>query len=77
MKKTLLLAALPVLALAGCGSAPPLFTSDGRPTTHLSCNSGGWADCDRQAQVACGSTGYDVLQRDDSAGRDLYVACRR
>lgn len=77
MKRTLLGAALAAGALSACSSAPPLFTDDGRPTTHLSCTSAGWADCERQARVACGSAGYDVLQRIDQGSRELYVACRR
>lgn len=76
MKK---MALLGILALAGCSSAPPLFTKDGRATIQVQCPGGdaGWAECDRRAQVACGSGGYDVLNRTDSSQRSMYIACRK
>lgn len=69
---------LSTLTLAGCGSAPPLFTADGRPTMQVSCNGGDWSECERRARVACGDGGYDELTRSvTSDQRTLYLACRR
>lgn len=74
MKK---IALLGMLALAGCSSAPPLFTSDGRATMQMQCTGGAdWSECERRAQVACGSGGYDVLSRATSP-RSMYIACHR
>ncbi|MCY0389053.1 hypothetical protein OVY01_18020 [Robbsia sp. Bb-Pol-6] len=68
-----------LLVLAGCSSAPPLFTADGRPTMQVSCNGGGdWSECERRAKVACGDGGYDELTRSiKSDQQTLYLACRR
>ena len=77
MKK---IALLGLLALAGCSSAPPLFTSDGRSTIQISCqsNGNGYAERDHRAQDACGSGGFDVLDRSDSGDqRSVYIACRK
>jgi len=76
MKK---IALLGIVALAGCSSAPPLFTPDGRATMQVQCTGGSdWSECERRAQVACGSGGYDVLNRtDSSSNRSMYIACRK
>lgn len=79
-RSTAALAALLAAALlAGCGSAPTLFTPDGRATSLVSCpNSGGdYDECANQAQALCGANGYDILRRDSQgANRSLLIACR-
>ncbi|MGI4981868.1 MAG: hypothetical protein ACRYGL_00775 [Janthinobacterium lividum] len=74
-----ILCGIGLLLLAGCGSAPPLFTADGRPTMQVGCNGGGdWSECERRAQVACGEGGYEELTRSVNSGQQtLYLACRR
>ncbi len=71
--------ALVVLLLAGCSSAPSLFTSDGRPTQRIQCSgANSWNDCFAQADALCGDAGYDVVARSDSdAPRSVLIACRR
>jgi hypothetical protein len=68
-----------VFLLGACSSAPPLFTSDGRATTQVSCSSGNnWAECDRRAQVICGAGGYDLLSHSETDNqRTAYIACRK
>ena len=75
MKK---LALLGIFALSACSSAPPLFTSDGRSTLQIDCSGGsGFGECQRRAQVACGSGGVDVLSQSDSSTRTMVIACRK
>jgi hypothetical protein len=72
-------AVLAVAVLAGCSSAPTLFTPDGRSTSLISCSDApGDADqCVNQAKALCGAGGYDVLRRDNNGtSRSLLIACR-
>jgi hypothetical protein len=74
-----LAAPLAAALLAGCSSAPTLFTPDGRATSQVSCQtpSGDYDECANQAQALCGTNGYDVLRRDSQgANRSLLIACR-
>ncbi|BAN24726.1 hypothetical protein [Caballeronia insecticola] len=66
-----------VWALAGCSSAPPLFSADGRPTQQVQCPAyGGWRNCTDNAKVLCPS-GYDVLdQSTENNQNSLLVACK-
>jgi len=70
---------LAVLMLAGCSSAPSLFTTDGRPTQRIACDgTSSWNDCFAQADSLCGTGGYDVVARSNSdAPRSVLIACRR
>ncbi|WP_232470925.1 hypothetical protein [Caballeronia hypogeia] len=65
------------LSLAGCSSAPPLFSADGRPTQQIQCPAyGGWRNCTDNAKVQCPS-GYDVLdQSTENNQNTLLVACK-
>jgi hypothetical protein len=69
--------ALIVQALAGCSSSPPLFSSDGRPTTLIQCPAaGGWSLCQQNARVTCPG-GYDVLEQTTDSGQNgLLIACK-
>lgn len=74
------IAALAVLTMGGlgaCSSAPPLFTNDGRPTQQITCNSGGWAECQRRATVACGDGGYDTLNQSSGDQNTMVIACKQ
>ncbi|MFM0322037.1 hypothetical protein [Caballeronia glebae] len=64
-------------ALAGCSSAPPLFSADGRPTQQIQCPAyGGWKNCADNAKVLC-PAGYDVLdQSTENNQNSLLVACK-
>ncbi|SAL75796.1 hypothetical protein AWB71_05095 [Caballeronia peredens] len=64
-------------ALAGCSSAPPLFSADGRPTQQVQCPAyGGWRNCTDNAKVLCPG-GYDVLdQTTENNQNSLLVACK-
>lgn len=64
-------------ALAGCSSAPPLFSSDGRPTQQIQCPAyEGWRNCTDNAKALCPS-GYDVLdQSTDNNQNSMLVACK-
>jgi hypothetical protein len=67
------------VGLAGCGSGPALFTSDGRPTQRVMCGAqdSAWQDCFAQAQAQCGGHDYDVVSRSsDGAPRSILIACR-
>jgi hypothetical protein len=67
-----------LLALAGCSSAPPLFSADGRPTTLIQCPSnGGWSLCTQNARVTCQGGSYDVLEQSADNGQNgLLIACK-
>jgi hypothetical protein len=75
------LALVPLLAalsaLSACSSAPPLFSSDGRPTSMINCPaSGGWSNCQENARAMCAGS-YDVLdQSTDNGQNGLLIACR-
>ncbi|WP_250440826.1 hypothetical protein [Caballeronia sp. AZ1_KS37] len=64
-------------ALAGCSSAPPLFSADGRPTQQIQCPAyGGWRNCTDNAKALC-PNGYDVLgQSTENNQNSLLVACK-
>jgi hypothetical protein len=64
-------------ALAGCSSAPPLFSADGRPTQLVQCPAyGGWRLCTDNAKVACPG-GYDVLEQSSADNQNgLLIACK-
>lgn len=64
-------------ALAGCSSAPPLFSADGRPTQQIQCPAyGGWRDCMDNAKAQCPS-GYDMLQQSTESNQNtLLIACK-
>ena len=66
-----------MLALSACSSAPPLFSSDGRPTSMIECPvSGGWSNCEENARAQCGGS-YDVLdQTTDNGQNGLLIACK-
>ncbi|WP_235007708.1 hypothetical protein [Caballeronia humi] len=67
-----------VSALAGCSSAPPLFSSDGRPTTLIQCPAyGGWTLCQQNARATCQGASYDVLEQSTDNGQNgLLIACK-
>jgi hypothetical protein len=75
------LALLPLAAaasvLSACSSAPPLFSSDGRPTSMIQCpTNGGWSNCQQNARALC-SGSYDVFdQSSDNGQNSLLIACR-
>lgn len=64
-------------ALAGCSSAPPLFSADGRPTQMVQCPAyGGWRLCTDNARVSCPG-GYDVLDQSSADNQNsLLIACK-
>ncbi len=64
-------------ALAGCSSAPPLFSTDGRPTQQIQCPTySGWSNCTDNAKALCPS-GYDVLgQSTENNQNALLIACK-
>lgn len=62
-------------ALAACSSSPPLFLSDGRPTTLVQCPEGS-DSCAQQARVACGGQQFDVVRQSSENGTlSLIYAC--
>jgi hypothetical protein len=64
-----------VAGLAACSSSPPLFLSDGRPTTLVQCPEGS-DSCAQQARVACGGQQFDVVrQSSDNGTLSLIYAC--
>jgi hypothetical protein len=74
---TLLPLAAAVSVLSACSSAPPLFSSDGRPTSMIQCpTNGGWSNCQQNARALC-SGSYDVLDQSSNNGQNsLLIACR-
>ena len=64
-------------ALAGCGSSPPLFTPDGRPTTLVQCPAAGpWDTCRQDARGICQSD-FDVIRQTTGKGmNNLFFACK-
>jgi len=61
-------------ALAGCSSSPPLFLSDGRPTTLVQCQEGS-DSCVQQARANCGGP-FDVVRQSSKNGTvSLIYAC--
>ena len=60
-----LLAATLVLALAGCTSAKPLMTPDGRRGYTVDCSERllTWEDCFEQADELCKGRNYNVFTR--------------
>jgi hypothetical protein len=64
--------------LSACSSAPPLFSSDGRPTSLIQCPSnGGWSNCQENARAMCAGGNYDVLgQSTDNGKNGLLIACK-
>lgn len=71
------LAVLFTTSLAACSSAPPLFSSDGRPTTLIQCPAaGGWSLCQQNARATCAGS-YDVLDQTDANGQyGILIACK-
>lgn len=67
-----------VALLAGCSSGPPLFLSDGRPTTQVDCSgTGSWNSCEQQARARCGGGAFDALGRSiEGQTRTLVFACQ-
>lgn len=64
-------------SLAGCGGGAPLFTSDGRPTTQVSCAAGGpWDTCFENARGICGGDVDTIQQSVDNGSRKLLFACK-
>jgi hypothetical protein len=63
--------------LSACSSAPPLFSSDGRPTNMIRCPAnGGWSNCQQNARALCAGS-YDVLdQSSDNGQNNLLIACK-
>jgi hypothetical protein len=61
-------------ALAGCSSSPPLFLSDGRPTTLVQCPEGS-DSCAQQARASCGGQFETVRQSRDNGTLSLIYAC--
>jgi hypothetical protein len=63
--------------LSACSSAPPLFSSDGRPTNMIQCPAnGGWSNCQQNARALCAGS-YDVLdQSSDNGQNNLLIACK-
>ena len=63
--------------LSACSSAPPLFSSDGRPTSMIQCpTTGGWSNCQENARAMCGGS-YDVLDQGSENGQNsLLIACK-
>jgi hypothetical protein len=70
------LAVLGLSLLGACSSSPPLFLSDGRPTTQIQCPDGAQA-CSQQAQASCGGAFDVVRQSTDNGVYNLIYACRR
>jgi hypothetical protein len=66
-----------LLVLSACSSAPPLFSSDGRPTSMIQCpTSGGWSNCQQNARAMCAGS-YDVLDQTSENGQNgLLIACK-
>ncbi|CAH2775872.1 MAG: FIG00453500: hypothetical protein [uncultured Paraburkholderia sp.] len=62
-------------ALSACSSAPPLFLSDGRPTTLVQCREGS-DSCSQQASAACGGPFDVVRQSSEGSTLNLIYACR-
>jgi hypothetical protein len=67
-----------VSALSACSSSPPLFSSDGRPTSLIQCPAeGGWRNCEENARAMCAGGNYDVLRQSTDNGRNgLLIACK-
>lgn len=62
-------------SVAGCSSSPPLFLSDGRPTTLVQCPEGS-DSCVQQARAACGGTQFDTVRQSTENGTlSLIYAC--
>lgn len=60
--------------LSACSSSPPLFLSDGRPTTLVQCPEGS-DSCVQQARVSCGGQ-FDVVRQSSENGTlSLIYAC--
>jgi hypothetical protein len=53
------------VALAGCTSAQPIMTPDGRPGYTIECSERllSWEDCFERADEICGGRNYDVFTR--------------
>lgn len=65
--------ALLALLLAGCTTASPTFTADGKPGHAITCSgtANSWASCYQKAGEICGSSGYTVQ---DKSGDQGFVA---
>jgi hypothetical protein len=63
-------------ALAGCGSSPPLFSPDGRPTTQVQCSTAAGDACEQQARGMCGGAFDVVRQTTEKSVRNLLFACK-
>ncbi|WJF92168.1 hypothetical protein QS306_17195 [Paraburkholderia bonniea] len=62
--------------MAACSSGPPLFLSDGRPTTQVQCT-GSFASCEQQARANCDGA-FDVVRRStDNGTLALLYACQK
>jgi hypothetical protein len=68
---------LAVVSLSACSSAPPLFSSDGRPTTLIQCPAaGGLQLCQENARATCAGD-YDVIEQSSENGLNgLLIACK-
>ena len=74
-RSSVMLAVGAIVALGGCSSSPPLFLSDGRPTTLVQCPAGS-DSCVQQASAACNGA-FDLVQQTTQGGTlNLIYACR-
>jgi len=69
-------AGIALAALAGCSSAPPLFSPDGLPTTQVQCSAAGGDGCEQQARGMCGGPFEIVRQTTVNGVRNLLFACK-
>lgn len=73
MTKSVFVATLPALFLLSCAAVHETYAPDGRKAYTLNCSglARGWDKCFTTAGDLCGSSGYDILDRN---GEPVSVA---
>lgn len=62
-----------LLALAGCSATAKTYDKKGRKGLHINCSglASSWEQCEKKANIACGSRGYKVMAKAGSeSGED-------
>jgi len=58
------------MAVAGCATSSPIYTSDGTSGYNITCSGTAltWGHCYKEAGKICGKKGYEILEKSGDQG---------
>lgn len=85
--KLILMSAAAAALLVGCATAKTVYTPDGRQGHAIQCGGTAmtWNECQEKAGQICGTSGYEVLDRQEntsyvigsaSISRTMLISCK-